>query len=413
MTHAVSTHSPESHARVQFPPHASRSGLVRRLSLIVLAALVLVAALLGVGLDGLLPFGLLLAFSTGPAAREIPRSVTLSRRNLAVLLVMAIAFAWFWLWHLQLTDTTLLLTAGLVIALPLTLEESEGLAHERTVSVTQRDLILAVWLLVVLVDLYYVYGQTLNVLIAVCIALPLVLAASRAWGARRDSVERRLLRHPLRVEVRPHLVQALNIGLCCLLLGGVVSAGGTQFMRTWLSLDDSQLGLVTVGFAAGLTLLAALALVPSRRVSPAINLVVALCSGFLALQLATISTSPAEAVVLDSPLVGEWLVSNGGRSVMLNGHSPNESNAVDFLRLGANGRTHTGGDDAPLSRLRRLRVAGPGAGGRTGRGGHRRLRRQPARHQQRPRQPPRDRHRQRAVRLPGTPRAGQRHRAGG
>ena len=58
---------------------------------------------------------------------------------------------------------------------------------------------------------------------------------------------------------------------------------------------------------------------------------------------------PTDAVVLDSPLTGEWFVSNGGRSVLLNGHSPNESNAVDFLRLGANGRTHTGGSDAPLA----------------------------------------------------------------
>ena len=40
---------------------------------------------------------------------------------------------------------------------------------------------------------------------------------------------------------------------------------------------------------------------------------------------------------------------NGGHSVLLNGHSPNESNAVDFQRLGANGRTHTGGADAPLT----------------------------------------------------------------
>ena len=53
--------------------------------------------------------------------------------------------------------------------------------------------------------------------------------------------------------------------------------------------------------------------------------------------------------MLDSPLSGEWFVLNGGRSFLLNGHSPNESNAVDFLRLGANGRTHTGGSDAPLS----------------------------------------------------------------
>ena len=53
--------------------------------------------------------------------------------------------------------------------------------------------------------------------------------------------------------------------------------------------------------------------------------------------------------MLDAPLAGEWFVLNGGRSVLLNGHSPNESNAVDFQRLGTNGRTHTGGGDAPLT----------------------------------------------------------------
>jgi hypothetical protein len=33
-----------------------------------------------------------------------------------------------------------------------------------------------------------------------------------------------------------------------------------------------------------------------------------------------------DPVVLDSPLAGEWYVYNEGRSVLLNGHSPNESN---------------------------------------------------------------------------------------
>ena len=48
--------------------------------------------------------------------------------------------------------------------------------------------------------------------------------------------------------------------------------------------------------------------------------------------------------MLDSPLSGEWFVSERRPQRPLNGHSPNESNAVDFLRLGANGRTHTGGE---------------------------------------------------------------------
>jgi murein DD-endopeptidase MepM/ murein hydrolase activator NlpD len=95
--------------------------------------------------------------------------------------------------------------------------------------------------------------------------------------------------------------------------------------------------------------MAGLALVPHRRVHVATNLVVALLSGYLAVQLIQISGSPGGAVVLDPPLAGEWFVSNGGRSVLLNGHSANESEAVDFVRLGANERTHTGGDGAPLS----------------------------------------------------------------
>ena len=146
---------------------------------------------------------------------------------------MVAAFGCFWLWHLQLTELTLLLTAASVIALPLALQESDPpTGRERGVSVTRRDLILAIWALVVLVDLHYAYGQSLNVLIAVCLALPLVLTASRAvacttgarssWGSCDTPFPR---------EVRPHLVQALGIWLYCALLGGVVSAGAIQYAR--------------------------------------------------------------------------------------------------------------------------------------------------------------------------------------
>ena len=175
------------------------------------------------------------------------------------------------------------------------------------------------------------------------------MAASRAWGARRGLVELGLLRHPLRREVRPHLVQGLNIWLCCVLLGGVLAAGGTHYARIWFSLNDAQFSVLIAVFAAGLLLLAALALVPRRRVYLATNVVVALCRAFSPSSSPDLRPAPTDAVVLDSPLAGEWFVLNGGRSVLLNGHSPNESNAVDFLRLGANGRTHTGGSGAPLS----------------------------------------------------------------
>ena len=183
-----------------------------------------------------------------------------------------------------------------------------------------------------------------------CVVLPLALAASRAWGARRGRIELGLLRHPLRRELRAHLVQGLNIWLCCGLLGGVLAAGGAHFARIGFSLNAAQFDVVIAAFAAGLVLLAALAVVPRRRVyaghqrgrGPAVGLPRSPARS-------RYPSPPTDAVVLDSPLAGEWFVFNGGRSVLLNGHSPNESNAVDFQRLGANGRTHTGGGGAPLT----------------------------------------------------------------
>ena len=127
------THScPTLSARAR-PTPASTSYLVRPPDspasdawvLTVVAVLVFAAALLDLGLDGLIPFGLLVAFGLGSGDVDARRSVVLSRRNVAVSAVMVAAFAWFWLWHLQLTESTLLLTAGSLIVLPLTLQESE------------------------------------------------------------------------------------------------------------------------------------------------------------------------------------------------------------------------------------------------------------------------------------------------
>jgi ABC-type Mn2+/Zn2+ transport system permease subunit len=132
---------------------------------------------------------------------------------------------------------------------------------------------------------------------------------------------------PQRRGLRAHLLQGLNIWLCCGLLGGVLAAGGAHYARIGFSLNAAQFNVVVTAFAAGLVLLAALAVVPRRRVYLATNVVVALLSGFLALQLVHISVPRSDAIVLDSPLTGEWFVLNGGRSVLLNGHSPNESNA--------------------------------------------------------------------------------------
>ena len=235
------------------------------------------------------------------------------------------------------------------LADPVALPEPADGARDRTVVVTKGSLILALVALAVFAYLQQDRGMWHFGLAAACVLVPLGLAASRVWRARRGEVEFGLLRHPLRRELRPHLVQALNVWLYCVLLGGLLAAGGLASSRILFSLNAAQFDVVTAIFAAGLIVLAGLALVPSRRVYAATNVVVALLSGFLVFQLVPLADPPADPVVLDSPLTGEWFVFNSGRSGLINGHAPNEGNAIDFMRLGANGRTHTGGAGAPLT----------------------------------------------------------------
>ena len=60
--------------------------------------------------------------------------------------------------------------------------------------------------------------------------------------------------------------------------------------------------------------LAALALVPARRVRPIRNLAVLSFSVFLAVSLAPALAPPRAAVAVDLPLEGEWAMTAGGRS---------------------------------------------------------------------------------------------------
>jgi hypothetical protein len=191
------------------------------------------------------------------------------------------------------------------------------------------------------------YGANNGLLIAfapVAIGLPLVLAASRARAARHDRVEYGLLRHPLRRELRRHQLQAVNVWLFCALLGAAITAGTVESGR--LALPSTVFDVLHVGLWAGVILLAALALVPLRRVHVATNVLVIVISGFLVVQLGRIAlVAPSDPVGLESPVRGDWFVANGGRSALVNHHYvafPQESNAVDFVQLGANGETHSG-----------------------------------------------------------------------
>jgi len=127
-------------------------------------------------------------------------------------------------------EWALVAIAGTLIALPLALQDLDD-APERRVVVTKRSLILSLMGLVTFTYVSQDGGVWFFALAAVCVVLPLVLAVSRGWAARRGRVEFGLLRHPLRRRMQAYLVQELNICACCGLLGGVVAAGGIGFAR--------------------------------------------------------------------------------------------------------------------------------------------------------------------------------------
>lgn len=155
------TETPDGVASMLGPDHAGAPGRTawqRRLVLTVLAVAAFIAAVFVLGPIGLIPFGLLLAFSTGSDDDETGRSVILNPRNVALAAAMLAAFAWFWLGYGDLPASLLVGIAGVLIALPLALQQSVGHSAHRRIVVTQRSLILALWGLVAFTCLYQERG---------------------------------------------------------------------------------------------------------------------------------------------------------------------------------------------------------------------------------------------------------------
>src|SRR5215213_3923879 len=182
------------------------------------------------------------------------------------------------------------------------------------------------------------------------LTLSLVTAVSRAWHARRGGLEYGLLRHPFRRELRPYLLQCLNHWLFLALFGAAILAGtfaivpaqvGSLFSLPLPEQIPYQPLVVALGIGA--LVMAALALVPRRRVQVATNVLVAIGTVFLAMQLVRIYTPPADPVVIDPPLAGEWAMLAGGRSSLLSHHysPPNVRDALDFVQL-VDGRGYHG-----------------------------------------------------------------------
>ena len=348
MTHTASETPPPG---LLVPPAVGTPNGQRRLVLTVLAVLAFVAALLDAefGMIALIPFGLFLAFSIDTDEMTSRRSVILTRRNLVLAAAMVAASGCFWLWREHLGASMLVAIAAALIAMPLALEQSAAdETSERTVVVTKRSLILGLLGLVTFAFVYHDGGVWLFGLAAVCIVVPLVLATRERWPPAAAGSSSGCYGTRSVGRCAPPGA-ALNLWLRCALLAGMMAAGGAHSARILFSLNDAQFSVMIAAFAVGLVVLAVLAVVPRRRVYVATNVVVVLLSGFLAVQLVTLSVPPTDAVALDSP-AGRGVVRAERRPQRPAQRSPpGENNAVDLQQMGANGRTHTGGSDAPLA----------------------------------------------------------------
>jgi murein DD-endopeptidase MepM/ murein hydrolase activator NlpD len=224
----------------------------------------------------------------------------------------------------------------------------------RPVVLGKVNLPLALLALVVLAGAYWVGVLTQylpEALALLVLTLAPVTLASRAWHARRGGLEYGLLRHPLRRELLPYLLQCLNQWLFWAAFATAIVAGTFALVPSLVALllslplpDRMPYRPLVISLGAGALVMAALAVVPRRRVQIATNVLVAIGTVFLAIQLVRIYTPPAEPATVAPPLAGEGAMLAGGRSALVSHHYPTPivSNAVDFVRLDGEDRGHDG-----------------------------------------------------------------------
>jgi hypothetical protein len=183
------------------------------------------------------------------------------------------------------------------------------------------------------------------------LTLSLVTVVSWAWHARRGGLEYGLLHHPLRRELRPYLLQCLNHWLFWASFGAAIVAGTFAIVPAQVGSlfslplpDRIPYQPLVISLGVGALVMAALVLVPRRRVQVATNVLVAIGTVFLAIQLVRIYTPPADPIAIDPPLAGEWGMVAGGRSTLLSHHysTPFVRDALDFVRLDTEGRGYDG-----------------------------------------------------------------------
>jgi murein DD-endopeptidase MepM/ murein hydrolase activator NlpD len=234
--------------------------------------------------------------------------------------------------------------------------EGDKRGNSRSVALGKANMLAAALGMLVLGGAYWI-GFLSEVLALVLLSVVLVTLGSRVWQARQGGLEYGLLRNPFRRDLRPHLLQCVNHWLFWALIGAAILVGSFENVPGLVAIvfglplpDVFPYRPLLISLGVGAAAMAVVALVPRRRVQVATNVLVALGSVFVAVQLVRIDTPPDEPVVVDLPLSGDWAMLAGGRSTLLSHHylHTSESDAVDFVRL-VDGRGYRGDPDQAAS----------------------------------------------------------------
>jgi Peptidase family M23 len=272
--------------------------------------------------------GLLVMLTLAPDSQEPSSGIAPTRRNLVLALLALAAFVPVALgmdlllgtipikWGPQVVGAF----AALCVLIPRFAEARE---FPRTALLGHRELIVAVTAVVAFARSYQAGDLFLAIVALVVFNAPVVMAIRRfRFGASS----------PRQLGRRNWALQAANFWIFLTLLAAAALAGTLSIWKVFAPDAES---LIAGAFWIGLLATALLVAFPRRRISVAANLLVALGSIFLAVQLVRIHSEPTDAVTIGVPFADEWYVASGGRSALVNSHwSLNvQRDAIDFVQL--------------------------------------------------------------------------------
>lgn len=175
----------------------------------------------------------------------------------------------------------------------------------------------------------YQAGTLPGLLLQAVLGLAVLAILARIAGALRKSLEYGLVTEPRARRLRPYWLQFLNRAALWAVLGLAL-----HLSLPAAAFRPSELPGVRMLTWGAVDLLILCELVPFRRLWALPNLVMLSAWALLGVEALRITAPPpAEAVILESPFRGSWIVLQGGRSPLVNHHypRPGQRHALDLV----------------------------------------------------------------------------------